>query len=296
MASARKNNKFKLFLPTMDLNKILFIIANALVEDVGEGDHTSLATIPEEQTSIANVIYKDNGLIAGIEFAKILKNFADPSIKIKEYAADGDYIEKGNIVMQLQGNTRSLLKIERLLLNVMQRMSGIASTTNEAVKKIKHTKAKLLDTRKTTPLLRVLEKWATKIGGAENHRFGLYDQIMIKDNHIKANNSIEQTIKKVEEYLKKINKKIPVIVEVKNLEELEIALKHEIITRILLDNMNTEALRQAVKITANKKPLEASGGITLKNIKEVAETGVDYISVGFITHSYKAKDISMKLI
>ncbi len=273
-----------------------FIIANALVEDVRDGDHTGLAIVPEDAKGTAKVFFKDEGILAGVDFTKKLVAFADPSLKTQYHFQDGDYLHKGQVVMTLQGNLRNLLKIERLLLNVMQRMSGIATTTYQAVREIKHTKAQLLDTRKTTPLLRILEKQAVKIGGGTNHRFGLFDAIMIKDNHIKYAGNIEKALRKTRKYMEEKNLKIPVVVEVKNKDELNVALQFTWLTRILLDNMTPAELRECVAVTQGKIPLEASGGITMQNLREVAETGVDYISVGFITHSYKAKDISMKIV
>ncbi len=272
------------------------IIANALVEDVKDGDKTSLAIIPKGATSTAKVFFKDEGILAGVEFAKKLIAFTDTQMETEIFFNDGDFLKKGDVVMSLHGNTRNLLKIERLLLNVMQRMSGIATTTYYAVQEIKHTKAKLLDTRKTTPLLRILEKQAVKIGGGTNHRFGLFDAVMIKDNHIKFAGSLRKALESTRRYLDEKHLEIPVIVEVKNKEELGVALEFPWITRILLDNMTPAELRECVALTQGKIPLEASGGINMTNLREVAETGVDYISVGFITHSYKAKDISMKIV
>jgi nicotinate-nucleotide pyrophosphorylase (carboxylating) len=267
----------------------------ALAEDVGDGDHSSLATIQENETGKAVIKVKEDGIIAGLDLAiKILKA-VDPTLAISNKITEGSVVTIGYIVMLVEGNVRSLLKAERLLLNCMQRMSGIASLTRKFVDEIRGTNAVILDTRKTTPNFRQFEKAAVRIGGGSNHRFGLYDMIMIKDNHVDAAGGISNALNRAHDYLAKTGRKLDVEIETRNIEEVKEVLKTGIATRIMLDNFSPALLQDAVKLIDKKFETEASGGITLENVRAYAETGVDFISVGALTHSYKSLDISMKI-
>ncbi|MCX6276237.1 MAG: carboxylating nicotinate-nucleotide diphosphorylase [Bacteroidetes bacterium] len=270
-------------------------IEKALEEDVGNGDHTSLATIPEDARSKAIVKVKEKGVIAGLVVADQILNQVDPTTVVKVLVAEGAAVMPGDEVIHIQGKTRSLLKAERLTLNCMQRMSGIATKTSALMKLIEGTSARLLDTRKTTPNFRLFEKWAVAIGGGTNHRFGLYDMILIKDNHVDASGGIENAIKSAQEYLKKTGKNLQIEIETRNLDEVQQVLKQGGIQRIMLDNFSNENLFKAVKLINKRFETEASGGITEDTIRSVAETGVDYISVGALTHSYTSLDINMKI-
>lgn len=280
----------------MDRLKLEDIIKWSLVEDIGEGDHTSLATIDPQTMGNTALYVKEKGIIAGISFAKQLIHYFDPTISLNLLKSDGDSIVPGDIVFKLYGKQQSMLAIERVLLNFMQRMSGIATTTRKMVDKISHTKAKLLDTRKTTPLLRELEKEAVRLGGGFNHRFGLDDLILIKDNHIDFAGGVSQAISKVEKYLKTNNLSIPIEVEARSIENVKQILQFDSVFRIMLDNFNINDVKQAVAIINGKKEIEVSGGINLENIKDYAETGVDYISSGYMTHHYASIDLSLKAI
>lgn len=275
--------------------RINFFIDSALHEDVGEGDFSSLAAIPSNLIKKAKLLIKAEGLLAGVELARMIVKRVDPCIEFNTFLLDGDRVMKGDIAFEIEGNAQAILKAERLVLNCMQRMSGIASYTHSLYNVIQHTQAKLLDTRKTTPNARIIEKWAVAIGGGLNHRFGLFDMIMLKDNHVDAAGGIKNAILATQAYLKKTNKTLRIEIEVRNLEELKEALETGSIDRIMLDNMPVDALREAVHLTHGRYELEASGGITRSTIKEVAETGVNYISVGALTHSYKSMDMSLKL-
>jgi len=272
------------------------IIKNTLLEDIGTGDHSSLASIPETAKGKMKLLAKENGIIAGIEVAKEVLRQIDPSISIKCFKNDGEQITVGNIVFELEGSARSMLTAERTLLNFMQRMSGIATISKEYADAVKGTKTKILDTRKTTPNLRELEKYAVKIGGAENHRFGLYDMIMLKDNHIDFAGGIEKAIDDTHEYLKKNALHLNIEIETRTLDEVKRVVKHGKIDRIMLDNFTPEKIKEALVLIDGKYETEASGGITLKNIKEYAATGVDYISIGALTHHIKSLDLSLKFI
>lgn len=272
------------------------IIANALAEDIGDGDHTSLACIPESATGTAQLLVKEEGVIAGIELAEIIFKKYDPEIKFKAFIHDGDHVQPGDIAFKISGPSRSILSTERLVLNFMQRMSGIATKTNSLVKRIEGTNAKLLDTRKTTPGIRYVEKWAVRIGGGENHRFALYDMIMLKDNHIDYAGGIEPAIKRVQEYLVKTGKDLKVEIEVRNLVELNEVLAVGNVDRIMLDNFTPEKIAEALKLIKGQYETEASGGINDDTIYDYAATGVDYISVGALTHSYKSLDLSLKAV
>jgi nicotinate-nucleotide pyrophosphorylase (carboxylating) len=266
----------------------------AFKEDVGDGDHSSLASIPPGSEGKAQLLIKDNGIIAGIELAEKIFHRVNPKMTVELLIADGQKVNKGDIGLRVKGNTHSILKAERLVLNCMQRMSGIATLTHELNELIKDTNAKLLDTRKTTPNFRIMEKWAVAIGGGINHRFGLYDMIILKDNHVDYAGGIKKAITSAQEYLKKNNKDLKIEIETRNLSEVKEAIDTGGIHRIMLDNMSLEIMKQAVKLINKQFETEASGGITKDNITEVARTGVDYISVGALTHSVKSLDISLK--
>jgi nicotinate-nucleotide pyrophosphorylase (carboxylating) len=280
----------------LDKQVIHQFIAGALAEDIGDGDHTSLATIPGNTAGKAKLLVKDHGILAGVELAVEIFHQVDPSLSVSLFMHDGDKIEPGDIAFEVGGDTKSILTAERLVLNCMQRMSGIATKTHNIVEQLTGTKAKALDTRKTTPGLRYIEKWAVRIGGGVNHRFGLYDMILIKDNHVDYSGGIRQAIENARQYLKEKNKHLEIEIEVRNLDELEQALQTGGINRILLDNFNFDDMRKAVARVNGAYVTEASGGITIDNIREYAECGVDYISMGALTHSVKSLDLSLKAI
>jgi nicotinate-nucleotide pyrophosphorylase (carboxylating) len=278
---------------SFDLNQA---IAHFLAEDVGNGDHTTLATIPADKIGKAQLMVKENGIIAGVELAEKIFLYLDKDFKITSFIKDGEPIEKGQIVFQVEGNIQKILQAERLVLNCMQRMSGIATYTKFLNSKLKGLHTKLLDTRKTTPGFRFFEKWAVKIGGGENHRFGLYDMIMIKDNHIDFAGGVKPAIQKVKTYLIKNNLNLKIEVEARTLEHVKEIMEEGGIHRIMLDNFTPKNLKEAIKIINKKYETEASGGITEENIRDYAETGVDYISVGALTHQIKSLDLSLKAI
>jgi nicotinate-nucleotide pyrophosphorylase (carboxylating) len=280
----------------LDKQLIDQFIINALQEDVGDGDHTSLATIPADTTGKAKLLVKDNGILAGIELAAEIFHVVDPKLKLNVFLKDGAKIKYGDIAFEVEGNAQSILKAERLVLNCMQHMSGIATVTGEIVDVLKGTNTKVLDTRKTTPGMRYLEKWAVRIGGGVNHRFGLYDMILIKDNHVDYAGGIRQAIENAQAYLKEKNKKLAIEIEVRNLDELDQVLQTGGVDRILLDNFNFNDLRDAVDVIEGRYITEASGGITIDNIREYADCGVDYISVGALTHSVRSLDLSLKAV
>ncbi|TAH39176.1 MAG: carboxylating nicotinate-nucleotide diphosphorylase [Bacteroidetes bacterium] len=267
----------------------------ALLEDQGDGDHTSLSTIAPDASGTAVVKVKEDGVISGLVIADQVLNMVDSSVVVKVNVAEGAQVKPGQIVINIQGNIRSILRAERVLLNCMQRMSGIASLTRKYVEAIEGTGAKILDTRKTTPNFRIFEKWAVVAGGGSNHRFGLYDMILIKDNHVDAAGGIVNAIHKANSYLKETNRSLPIEIETRNLDEVKEVLQTGGVQRIMLDNFQPAILKEAIKLISHKFITEASGGIVLENIRAYAETGVDYISVGALTHSYKSLDISMKL-
>jgi len=278
------------------LNELDLIIKNAIREDIGDGDHTSLSCIPLEAEGKAKLLVKDTGVIAGVEFAKQVFSYVDPDLEVETFMSDGDEVKFGDIVFHVSGKSRSILMAERLVLNAMQRMSAIATKTAFFSNLLKGTSTKVLDTRKTTPGIRALEKWAVKIGGGENHRFALYDMVMIKDNHIDFAGGITAAINKTKKYLaeKKIN--IKIIVEARSLEEIEEILTNEGVYRILIDNFNYEDTRKAVALIGGKCLTESSGGINENTIRKYAECGVDYISSGALTHSVYNLDLSLKAI
>ena len=276
-----------------DLKKF---INNSLKEDVGDGDHTSLASIPAKAINKAHLLVKDKGIIAGIELAQLIFKEVDSSLEIEQFLQDGDTVEFGDIAFIVKGNSISILTGERLALNCMQHMSAIATKTAYLNTLITGTNCKLLDTRKTTPLNRTIEKWAVKIGGGVNHRFGLYDMIMIKDNHIDFAGGISNAIQKTKQYLKDNNKNLEIIVEARGLTEVNEILAEGGIKRILLDNFDYKTTKEAVAIIGNQCQSESSGGITEETIAEYAKCGVDFISVGALTHSVLNFDLSLKAI
>ena len=272
------------------------IIKNAIREDVGSGDHTSLSCIPENATGKAKLLVKDEGIIAGVEFAKQIFTYVDADLKIETLIEDGTKVKFGDIVFYVSGKSQSILKAERLVLNAMQRMSAIATKTRFFADLLKGTKTKVLDTRKTTPGIRAIEKWAVKIGGGENHRFALYDMIMIKDNHIDFAGGIEQAINKTKAYLTKNNLDLKIIVEARSLDEIKEILNVGGVYRILIDNFNYEDTRKAVALIGDKCLTESSGGINEETIRKYAECGVDFISSGALTHSVYNMDLSLKAV
>jgi len=271
-------------------------INNALKEDVGDGDHTSLATIPEGTMGKAKLLVKDHGVLAGVELAEEIFHIVDPALKLNIFLKDGAEIKPKDIVLEVEGSVHSILKAERLVLNCMQRMSGVATQTDRIVDLLKGTNTQVLDTRKTIPGMRYLDKWAVRIGGGVNHRFGLYDMILIKDNHVDYSGGIRQAIENTHEYMTTNNKKLAIEIEVRNLDELEEVLQTGGVDRILLDNFNFSDLKQAVNIIEGRYITEASGGITIDNVREYANCGVDYISIGALTHSVKCLDLSLKAV
>jgi nicotinate-nucleotide pyrophosphorylase (carboxylating) len=270
------------------------IIDNALREDIGEGDHSTLACVPKEAQGIAQLIVKENGILAGVELAeRIFKRF-DDKLEIEVLIKDGSKVKSGDIAFIVKGSSRSILSTERLVLNFMQRMSGIATQTNRIVKLIEGTNAKLLDTRKTTPGIRYLEKWAVRIGGGHNHRYALYDMIMLKDNHIDYAGGIKSAIERTHEYLKSTGKSLKIEIEVRNESELDEVLSIGGVDRIMLDNFTPNEIKRVLNKIPATFETEASGGITEETIRSFAETGINYISVGALTHSVKSLDMSLK--
>ena len=276
--------------------ELQLIIQNAIREDVGDGDHSSLACIPKEAQGKAKLLVKDNGVIAGVEFAKMVFNYVDANMKVQTFIEDGSEVKYGDVVFHVSGSSQSILKAERVVLNTMQRMSAIATKTNHLMQLLEGTNAKILDTRKTTPNFRACEKWAVKIGGGENHRFALYDMIMLKDNHNDFAGGITNAINKTKEYLKENNKDLKIIVEARNLDEIKEILKSEGIYRILIDNFNFEDTKEAVRLIGTQCLTESSGNINEKTIREYAECGVNFISSGALTHSVYNMDLSLKAI
>lgn len=272
------------------------IIENAVREDIGEGDHTSLSCIPKESEGRAKLLVKDTGIIAGVEFAKKVFHYVDPELKVETMIDDGSRVQHGDIVFFVSGRSQSILQAERIVLNAMQRMSAIATKTWFFADLLKGTKTKVLDTRKTTPGIRALEKWAVTIGGGVNHRFALYDMMMIKDNHIDFAGGITQAITKAKEYLKAKELDIKIIVEARSLTEIEEILQNEGVYRILIDNFSFEDTRKAVELIGEKCLTESSGGINEETIRTYAECGVDFISSGALTHSVYNMDLSLKAI
>jgi nicotinate-nucleotide pyrophosphorylase (carboxylating) len=280
----------------LDKNIILPFIDQALKEDIGDGDHTSLSTIPAGQQGEAQLIIKDEGILAGVAVALEIFRVVDSALQIKVLLEDGTRVRNGDIGMYVSGSVHSILIAERLVLNTMQRMSGIATTTDHIVSLLAETGTKVLDTRKTTPGLRYLEKMAVKIGGGENHRFGLYDMILIKDNHVDYAGGIDNAIRATKRYLAEKNIHIPVEIEVRNLTEVKEVIRVGGVDRILLDNFDFDHLKEAVCLIEGRYETEASGGITESNVIEYAKCGVDYVSMGALTHSFKSLDMSLKAL
>lgn len=276
--------------------ELQIIIANAIREDVGDGDHSSLACIPSSAKGKAKLLVKDEGVIAGVEFAKMVFKYVDDQLEIEEFIKDGANVKYGDVVFHVSGSSQSILKAERLVLNAMQRMSAIATKTKVFVDILQGTQTKILDTRKTTPGIRALEKWAVKIAGGENHRFALYDMIMLKDNHNDFAGGITRAIEKTNNYLKENNLDLKIIVEARNLDEVAEILENEGVYRILLDNFNFEDTKKAVQLIGDKCLTESSGGINEKTVREYAECGVNYVSSGALTHSIYNMDLSLKAI
>ena len=276
--------------------ELQLIISNAVREDIGPGDYSSLACIPNTAKGKAKLLVKADGIIAGIDFAKMIFSFIDSELEFEQLLKDGDTVKFGDIAFYITGKSQSILKAERLVLNAMQRMSAIATKTAEYVEKLKGTKTKILDTRKTTPGIRALEKWAVKIGGGVNHRFALYDMIMLKDNHIDFAGGVTEAIEKTKAYLVENNLNLKIIVEARDLEEIQKILKAGGIHRILIDNFNYENTKKAVALIGNQCQTESSGGITLDTLKPYADCGVDYISSGALTHSVYNMDLSLKAV
>lgn len=275
----------------MDIQEFIRL---AIQEDVGTGDHTSLSCIPEDTLSKARLLVKDEGILAGLEVGILVLKSFDSTLQINQLLSDGAFVRKGDIAFTVSGSARSILTAERLCLNIMQRMSGIATATSQLVKKLEGTHCKLLDTRKTTPLNRWLEKEAVRIGGGTNHRFGLYDMIMIKDNHADYAGGISAAIQRTKAYLNEQNLQLKIEVETRNLEEVKEVLQNLPVDRIMLDNFTPDRIQEAIQLINGRCETEASGGITFETIRDYALAGVDYISVGALTHSVKSFDLSLK--
>ncbi len=281
----------------MELKKLTDKLVDlAFAEDIGDGDHTTLCSIPETAFGKARLLIKEEGILAGVEVARTIFHRFDEGLVVEVLINDGTYVKPGDVAFIVSGKVQSLLQTERLVLNIMQRMSGIATTTGKYVKLLEGTKTKVLDTRKTTPGMRMLEKQAVKIGGGENHRIGLFDMILLKDNHVDFAGGIENAIRGAQKYLKEKNKQLNIEIEVRNFDELNQALAVGGVDRIMLDNFTPEQTCEAVKIVDGRVELESSGGITFETIRQYAECGEDYISVGALTHSVKSLDMSLKAI
>ena len=275
-------------------NLIDDLIKLAFAEDIGDGDHTTLCCIPETAMGKSRLIVKEDGVLAGVDMAERIFHYFDPELRMEVFIRDGAEVKKGDVAFTVEGKTRSLLQTERLVLNVMQRMSGIATTTRKYVKALEGTKTRVLDTRKTTPGMRMMEKEAVRIGGGVNHRIGLFDMILLKDNHVDFAGGIRQAITRAHDYLKEKGKNLKIEIEVRNFNELKQALEVGGIDRIMLDNFNTEDTRKAVEMINGRYETESSGGITFETLRSYAECGVDFISVGALTHSVKSLDMSLK--
>lgn len=277
-----------------DPSYVQAFIQSALKEDVGDGDHTSLSTVPADAVGTAELKVKDRGFLAGVELSVAIFKEVDPALQVKVFITDGTWIEPGQVVLEVSGSSQSILKAERLVLNCMQRMSGIATYTRSLVNILEGTRAKLLDTRKTTPNFRLAEKWACQLGGAVNHRYGLFDMILIKDNHVDFAGGIKQALEKAFSYNETLAKPVDVMIEVRNETELDEVLAIGGVKRIMLDNFTPDRLRDAIRKINGRFATEASGGINEKTLRAYGETGVDYISVGALTHQVKSLDLSLK--
>ena len=281
----------------MDEKKLVSnLVELAFAEDIGDGDHTTLCCIPKTEIGSSELIIKEDGILAGVEVAIGVFKKLDSDLKVEVFLNDGAHVKKGDVAFIVEGKVQSILQAERLVLNIMQRMSGIATITNKYVKELEGTSAKVLDTRKTTPGMRILEKQAVKIGGGVNHRIGLFDMILLKDNHVDFAGGIEKAIHRAKQYLKDNNLDLKIEIEVRSLNELEEALRVGGIDRIMLDNFSTEKTKEAVQIVNGRVELESSGGINFNTIRDYALTGVDFISVGALTHSVMSLDMSLKAI
>lgn len=272
------------------------LIVRGLAEDIGEGDHTTLSTIPADARGAARLLVKQNGVLAGVELAQAIAAKVDPGLVMRVYMEDGAAVQVNDVAFTLMGSSRSILIAERLLLNFMQRLSGIATQTRHYVQAVEGTGCRVLDTRKTTPGLRALEKWAVRIGGGHNHRMGLYDMVMIKDNHVDMAGGIAQAIAAANKYLHEQGLQLPIEVETRSLDEVRQVLAAGQVQRIMLDNFQPPALKEAVKLIDKRFETEASGGIVLENVRSYAETGVDFVSIGALTHSVPSLDLSLKSI
>ncbi|MBR9997912.1 MAG: carboxylating nicotinate-nucleotide diphosphorylase [Cyclobacteriaceae bacterium] len=282
--------------PYINKDHLIKLLRDAIAEDIGDGDHSSYAIFPEGKTGKARLITKEGGVIAGLYVADLIFRIFDGKSDVRFLKNDGDPVTRDEILFEVEGSIRAILSAERLTLNILQRMSGIATATNRLVKKIENYPVKLLDTRKTTPNLRMLEKWAVKLGGAENHRMGLYDMIMLKDNHIDFAGGISPAIRAVKNYLVQTGKSLKIEIETRNLREVREVLDTGGVDVIMLDNMGVQDMKNAVRMINGKYATEASGNITEENIEKIAASGVDFISVGAITHSVKSLDISLKTL
>ncbi len=277
-------------------NYLKSFVHHAIIEDIGDGDHSSLASIPENATGKARLIVKQEGIIAGIEISEYVFKTIDPGLSTKIMIKDGSYVKPGDIAFIVAGNIHGILQAERLILNIIQRMSGIATKTGKFVNEIKGFHTKIIDTRKTTPGMRLLEKAAVKLGGGENHRMGLYDMIMLKDNHIDFAGGIEPAITMTHKYLDKKNKNLKIIIEARSLDDVKEIIRVGNVNRILLDNFTVKNTKEAVKMINGKFETESSGGINIQTVKKYAECGVDYISVGQITNQSRSLDMSLKAV
>lgn len=269
-------------------------ISDAIAEDVGDGDHSSMASIPYEARDSSKLLVKDSGILAGVELARHIFHFVDRTVEVKIHFNDGDSVKPGDIAFTVTGSSRTILTLERLVLNCMQRMSAIATKTHRFVALVSGTKASILDTRKTTPNFRLLEKWAVLIGGGKNHRLGLFDMIMLKDNHIDMAGGISAAINRTKDYLRATGRKLPIVIETRNLSEVRQVLETKGVDIIMLDNMSLADMREAVSMIGGEFKTEASGGVTEDTIREIAGCGVDFISVGELTHTVKSLDLSLK--
>jgi nicotinate-nucleotide pyrophosphorylase (carboxylating) len=275
---------------------IHLFIQSALAEDIGEGDHSSLGAIPKNTPCKARLLVKDEGVIAGLSLAEKIFQQVDPALRVTYFKSDGDLVHRGEIAFEVTGQAQSILSAERLVLNCMQRMSGIATHTRTLCQLLEGTSTKLLDTRKTTPNFRAMEKWAVAIGGGQNHRFALYDMVMLKDNHIDMAGGVQKAIENAHRYLKEKNKDLKIEIEVRNFKEVEEVIRVGGVDTIMLDNMSLNDMRKSVHLINGKYKTEASGGITENTLRAVAETGVDFISMGALTHSTKSLDLSLKVV
>ena len=277
-------------------SKISHLIEDAILEDVGLGDLTTESIVPNELLGRGDILVKEDGIVAGLEVAQMIFSYIDPDLRFKQFVKDGSYVEKNTVAAVVDGPFASILKTERTALNILQRMSGIATLTKKFVDAGKGTHAKITDTRKTVPCLRILDKLAVQLGGGVNHRFGLDDMVLIKDNHIAAAGSISLAIERCQNYLKQKRYSVQIEVETKNLDDVKEVLKHKGIDRIMLDNFGLAEMKKAVELIDHSVEVEASGNVSLDNVRDIAETGVDFISIGALTHSPKALDISLKIV